>query len=111
SPDAWRPLPRGPAEPRVRPGAHRIALGIGRTASPLDPAALLDDHLAVHDHPMTGERAEIRVAARLLGGAEVDGELLLRPGDIRVDEDVVGLRNVVAHGRVGLSDDLVDQVS
>ena len=60
---------------------------------------------------MPGEGAEVRVAAGLVGGLEVDDGLALGLGDVGVEEDVVGPGDVLAGDGVGLGDELVGEVA
>ena len=38
--------------------------------------SLFDDHRPVHDHPVAGERANVGVTPRLLGGPKIDLSLI-----------------------------------
>jgi hypothetical protein len=64
------------------------------------PADLFDDHLAVHDEPVAREGAEVRVAAGLFWGFEVDDRFVFGQHDVCVSEDVVGFGDVMSDGGV-----------
>ena len=87
------------------------ACGIILSIRPVRRCRSLDDHHAVHDHPVAGEGAEVGIAAGLGRGPEGDDGLVLGLDDVGVGQDVVGPGDVVAGDGVGLGDDLVGQVA
>ena len=56
---------------------------------------LLDDHFAVHHHPVTGKSAKVRIASGVRGGLEINRERLLRLNNVRVANHVIGFRDVM----------------
>src|SRR3954463_11499742 len=79
------PSPRLPVSPSPRlPVSPSPRLPVSPRRAPQRVTADLrsfHDHLSVHHHPVSGEGAEVGVAALLLGRGEMDDELLLRAGD------------------------------
>ena len=71
------------------------------------PRFLLHDHDAVHDHPMTWKRTQVRIFPRLFGSDERDRELVAGRDDVGVRDHLVELGDVVSRDRVGIGDQLV----
>ena len=67
------------------------------------------NQLAVHDHPVAGEGAEIGIAAGLVGGAEPDCKVAARQDDVGVGQDVVGVGNVLPDRGFRVGDQAVRQ--
>ena len=55
----------------------------------------LDDQVAIHDHPVTGKGAQVRVSPGCGGGLKINRLALAGTNDVGVTENIIGLGNVL----------------